>query len=103
MRMKIEYLMVKTNNDFCSTVDQFKSLLLSNKRITMTEDSINFSNTTLEYTLSATEVNWKKNKEIVFYFMVSSAEEGAEILEDFDFLIHRINENCGQQFKINTI
>lgn len=103
MRMKIEYLLVKTNNDFCSTADQFKNLLMSNKRITMTDDSINFSNTTLEYTLSATEVNWKKNKEIVFYFMVSSAEEDVEILENFDLLIHRINENCGQQFLINTI
>ena len=65
--LKTEYLLIKTQNDFCSTVDQFKSLLLSNKRLSIDENSIQFSGVSFDYTLTAQEVVWKKNKEIVFY------------------------------------
>ena len=101
--MKIEYLLIKKNNDFCSTKDQFKSLLLSNKRISMDDKSIQFSGIFLNYTLKDQEVIWNKNKEIVFYFCVSVEDANIKELEDFDHLLHRINDNCGNQFIINTI
>ena len=100
--MKIEYLLIKSNNDFCSSTEQFKSLLRSNKRITMDERTIRFSDVTLDYTLNAQEVAWKY-KEIIFYFIVTSEKKNVTVLENFDCLLHRINENYGNQFKINTI
>jgi len=101
--LKIEYLLIKTDNDFCSTTEQFKSLLLSNKRISMNETSIQFSGVSLGFTLTEQAVVWKKKKEIIFYFSVSAEEDNIDKLEDFDILLHRINDNCGCQFIINTI
>ena len=99
--MKIEYLLIKSNNDFCSSVEQFKSLLCSNKRVFLTADEIKFSGTSIAYTLTSQEVTWKKNKEVVFYFTVEG--ENPKKLEELDALLHRINDNCGNQFMINTI
>ena len=76
--MKIEYLLIKPNNDFCSNEEQFICLLKSNKRIAIDNEHIKLSKCSFDYTLKSSEVNWKKNKEI-------------------------INEECGNQFKINTI
>ncbi len=101
--MRIEYLLIKPNNDFCSTIVQFKSFLLSNQRISMDDKTIAFSGINLDYTIMAQDVVWKKNKEIVFYFTVSTDAKNVLILENFDYLLHRINEECGNQFKVNTI
>ena len=79
--MKIEYLLIKKKDDFCSTRAQFKSLLLSNKRIAMDEESIHFSGVSLRYTLTDQEVIWRKNKEILFYFTVSIEEENINKLQ----------------------
>lgn len=101
--MKIEYLLIKPNNDFCPTVVQFKNLLLSNQRINIDERTVAFSGISLDYTLTDEEVVWKNKKEIVFHFTVSTDAKNVSILEDFDVLLHRINEKCGNQFKVNTI
>lgn len=101
--MKIEYLLIKPNNDFCSNEEQFICLLKSNKRIAIDNEHIKLSKCSFDYTLKSSEVNWKKNKEIVFYLTVCTEEKNVSKLEEFDSLIHRINEECGSQFKINTI
>lgn len=101
--MKIEYLLIKSNNDFCSNMDQFKSLLQSNRRIIMDDEHITFSGVSLGYTLNVTEVDWRGKKEIVFYFTVCTDEQNVEALEGFDVLLHRINDKCGSQFKVNTV
>ena len=69
----------------------------------MDDKTIAFSGINLDYTIMAQDVVWKKNKEIVFYFTVSTDAKNVLILENFDYLLHRINEECGNQFKVNTI
>lgn len=102
--MKIEYLLVKTKDDFCASIEQFKNLLLSNNRITMDEEHITVSKVCFNYTLSMVEVNWKTNKEIVFSFTISiDDQEHVEAIESIDALIRRINEVYGYPFAINTI
>lgn len=102
--MKLEYLLIKSNNDFCATEEQFKSLILSNKRLTMDDDQIQFSGENFTYMLTSQVVKWKKRSEIVFYFVISTEDDvNVQKLEDFDKLLHRINDECGNQFIINTI
>lgn len=101
--MKIEYLMIKDSNDFCATTDQLKSLLTSNKRLTIDSEQIFFSDVKFDYSLSANYVEWKKQKQIVFYLVLDTSDDNAEKLEELDILLHRINKTCGNQFVINTI
>lgn len=103
--MKIEYLLIKSKNDFCCSVEQFKSLLLTNKRISISADKLLFSKASFDYSISLQEIKGKK-KEVVFYFSISSDTENDEIvskLENFDKLLQRINVESGNMFKINTI
>lgn len=101
--MKIEYLLIKPNNDFCSNENQFKSLLLTNKRLSISEDCIKFSKVSFGFKLSSMKINHKKNKEIVFHFTVFTEDKHVKELEDLDVLIHRIISECGNQFNVNTI
>lgn len=103
--MKIEYLLIKRNNDFCCTAEQFKSFLLTNKRLSISADKLTFDKVCFDYSISIQEINSKKN-ELAFYFSIFSDTDKDEIvskLEDFDKLLQRINTECGSMFKINTI
>lgn len=102
--MKLEYLLIKTENDFCSTEEQFKNFLQTNMRIHIGNDQITFSGIHLTYTLGVEHIAWGKSKDIVFRFEVSvSSTEDVTKLEEFDVLIRRINSELGGLFKINTI
>lgn len=104
--MKIEYLIIKTKDDFCQDVEQFKSLLLSNTRLKITGDVIRFQNTDFGFVITNYEITDKKKKETVFYFQISTNESDDSIatkLEEFDALLHRINFEYGNHFTINTI
>lgn len=108
--MRIEYMLIKTQNDFCQTIEQFKSLLSSNSRITFSDDTLRFEKTMFNIKLSSKNIEKEKKRknkpEIVFYFQISSEEDSNTIankLGDFDILLRRINSQYGAQFIINTI
>lgn len=100
--MTIEYLLVKKQDDFFSTEEEFLNLLKTNARIKIKDTKIQFSKASLTYKLSKDEVPEKK--EIIFHFTVSvEKEEQISKLEEFDSLLRRINSECGKQFVIDTI
>jgi len=104
--MKIEYILIKGNDDFCKTIDQFKSFLKTNCRISLKNNKLFFSEVSFSYSLSVQEVKWKSKKEIVFYFIVTSPDDNDNSiskLEEFDKLLCRVNQINGNQFSINTI
>lgn len=104
--MRIEYELIKENNDFCKTIDQFKSFLKTNCRISIKNNKLLFSEVSFDYSLSVQEVKWKSKNEIVFYFMIISPDDNGNSvnkLEEFDKLLCRVNQINGNQFSINTI
>lgn len=107
--MKIEYLLIKTQNDFCQTVEQFKNILTSNVRLTFSSDKLlTFKKVKFNYSISTYNIDTTQNHETVFYFQIVSTSESddlytAEIMEKFDYLLRRINSEYGDIFKINTI
>lgn len=109
--MKTEYLLIKTKKDFCSNKEQFKNLLLSNSRITIEDSTIKLAQDSFTYGLIMQDVTWKNKHEVVFYLTIEAKSSGTEIdndsicaaLERFDIFLQRVNSECGNQFKINTI
>lgn len=104
--MKIEYILIKKSDDFYSSVEQFKNLLMTNSRISVEEESIIVSDNRYSYNLSTQEVKWGKRKDRIFNFTVSTdnnAERDAANIEIFDRLLRRIINESGDQFIINTI
>lgn len=104
--MKIEYMLIKQKDDFYNTVEQLKNLLHTNSRIELNDDSLMVSGVELSYSLTVKEINTGNKAEMVFCFDVSVREENDNIaikLEEFDVLLRRINSECGNHFKINTI
>ena len=106
--MKLEYILIKKKDDFCNNDEQFKNLLLTNRRIFIKDNNyLEFSKTVFSYTLSSKEVKVPKNTEIVYFFNIfaftSECSETAKKLEDFDELLRRINTKLGNHFTINII
>lgn len=104
--MIIEYVLIKSENDFCKDIDQFKSLLQANSRITFEDNYCYLSGKRFNYSLTSNNVKWDKRKEVVFYFAVSTEsnnEKDADLIEAFDAFIRRVNSECGNHFVINTI
>lgn len=123
--MKTEYIFVKTRDDFCIEIGQFKSLLMTNTRITMSAEdaggkqmknascesgTLKFKETSFRYTVKCDEVDKTsgtgKQGEVMFHLTVSadsSDDATAAALEELDQLLHRINQQCGDQFTVNTI
>ena len=88
--MNIEYIFVKSKDDYCSSLQAFKNFLRSNKRIEfkMMEDNTEhfyFDNIELKYGLDFNKV--EKSEEIIFHLALETAEPGEnqiEILEEVD-------------------
>lgn len=103
--MRIEYLLFKSNNDICSNIDSFKSLLTSNLRVIFDQNNLlNVGDSVYSYYLSMCVV--ESAKEVSFNLIIETQKkdhEGAEELEKFDQLLHRINNEYKTIFKINTI
>ncbi len=110
--MKMEYIFVKPQDEYCSSRDQFCDFLCLNNRIKFRHTDKKASNKVvllfdayeLEYRLE--HVIAEKSQESVFHFIVeisNDSEKGIDILEDFDAIIHAINDKNGNQFSINTI
>lgn len=103
--MKIEYLLMKKQDDFCQNIEQFKNLISSNVRIVFENDSLLIDKKKLQYIITVDNV--EASKEIMFYFQISSLTapsevEQVQLLETADELIRRINDNY-QGFHINVI
>lgn len=109
--MKTEYILIKTSNDFCSNIEQFKNLLLSNSRITIEGSTIHLAKDSFTYSLNMQDVTWKKKHETVFYLAIETKPSANKkdndsvcaALEKFDEFLQRVNSECGNQFRINTI
>lgn len=107
--MNIEYIFVKSKDDYCSSLQAFKNFLSSNKRIEfkMMEDNTEhfyFDNIELKYGLDFNKV--EKSEEIIFHLALETAETGEnqiEILEEVDLVLKEINQKTGNLFSINTI
>lgn len=103
--MKIEYLFVKKNDDFCNTEEQFKSMLLSNSRISFQDNFLSIGKYKLEYVIKQDAVD--AINEILFFLSIEGVndedeEQQLKALEEADHLIRRIVEQY-KIFYINTI
>lgn len=102
--MRIRYLLVKSKDDFCQNIEQFKNLLSVNSRITIDEENIRVSQKDVRYKIEMHEI--EEVREIVFQLTLE-AEQGKEedrvcALESVEGVLRRINEELGL-FQINTI
>lgn len=104
--MKIEYIFIKPENEYCISEEGFQNFLCTNRRLAFNTENKNllFDEHELQYALESVVV--EKSKEVIFHLIVESISdenEQAEILESFDCLIREINTKCGELFSINTI
>lgn len=107
--MKIEYIFVKSQDDYCNSLELFKNFLSTNRRIEfkVTEDSkehFYFDDIEIKYGLEFAEV--EKSEEIIFHLAletIGSDEEQVKALEELDQIIKEINQKTGSLFSINTI
>lgn len=102
--MKIKYLLVKKKNDFCQNIEQFKSLLSVNARMTMDENNIKVGQKEVGYKIEMHEI--EEAKEIVFQLTLDAEQDKEEdqvgALESVEGVLRRINDEIGL-FQINTI
>lgn len=103
--MRKEYLFVKKKDDFCNSIEQFKSMLLSNSRIELCDNQLKIGQQRLEYSIN--QDNIERVHEVMFFFCIrgmddESEEQQLKALECADALIRRIIEQY-KIFYINTI
>ncbi len=104
--MRIEYLFIKSKNDFCESVDLFIKFLETNGRLSFSEKKLLLSKQSFDYELTLKDVIWKKRQERVFHLCVQinkTDDEIARTMEELDSLFKRINKTNGEQFIIYTI
>lgn len=108
--MRMEYIFIKPADEYLTSKDMFRNFLSSNMRITfkidnaLNEEILMFDNKELDYRLECMEA--EQSKELFFHLVVEieeDEEKDVNVLEDFDKLIKKINEKCGNQFLINTL
>lgn len=109
--MNVEYIFIKSANEYYASEEMFRNFLCTNKRIKfkgIKDESdkmiLLFDTHELEYALEFVTV--EKSKEIIFHLIVKTTGNEAEqvkLLEEFDCLIKDINEKNGKHFSINTI
>ncbi len=110
--MKMEYIFVKPQDDYCSSKEKFLDFLCLNSRIQFNNKDVKsenrifmlFDDNELEYRLEHVLV--EKSQESIFHFIVEMADSGenqVEVLEKFDSMIHNMNERSGNLFSISTI
>lgn len=106
--MKMEYIFVKSKDDYCNSLEAFKNFLSANKRIKFksidNKEHFYFDNIELKHGLEFTEV--EKSEEIIFHLAletVKSDDNQVEVLEGVDCVLKEINQKIGNLFSINTI
>jgi len=103
--MKIEYIIIKREDDFCDSVERFKNLLSTNSRITFANSKIKFSNVALDYIIKTEKIENKKERIFQLTFSCNDSDENKSVknLEKFDKLFKRIIKESGIKFILNTI
>ena len=71
--MKLEYLLVKIRDDFCQDIEQFKSLLSSNTRLVLHDDTLEADHKVLSYHIVKYDV--ESSKETVFHITFQAEQE----------------------------
>ncbi len=108
--MRMEYIFIKPADEYLMSKDMFRNFLSSNMRVTfkidnaLNEEILMFDNKELDYRLECLEA--EQSKELFFHFVIEIKEDEEKdvgVLEDFDKLMKKINEKCGNQFLINTL
>lgn len=101
--MRMEYIFIKPNDDYCTTVEGFLNFLCSNRRIKCEKNRLLFDLHCIDYKLEL--VNTENLEEIMFHLdvEVKESEEEVDVLEEFDAILKHINEHQGMLFIINTI
>lgn len=101
--MRMEYIFIKPNDDYCTTVEGFLNFLCSNRRIKCEKNRLLFDLHCIDYKLEL--VNTENLEEIMFHLdvEVKESEEEVDVLEEFDAILKHINEHQGTLFIINTI
>lgn len=103
--MKIEYIIIKKEDDFCNSVERFKNLLSTNSRITFENSKIKFSNVALDYSIKTEKIQNKKERIFQLIFISNESDESRSVkhLEKIDKLFKRIIKKSGIKFNLNTI
>lgn len=108
--MRMEYIFIKPADEYLMSKDMFRNFLSSNMRVTfkidnaLNEEILMYDNKELDYRLECLEA--EQSKELFFHFVIEIKEDEEKdvgVLEDFDKLMKKINEKCGNQFLINTL
>lgn len=101
--MRMEYIFIKPNDDYCTTFESFLNFLCSNRRIICEKDTLLFDSYRLSYKLEL--MNAENSEETIFHFDIETeeTEKQVNILEEFDAILKEINVRQGNLFIINTI
>ncbi len=113
--MKIEYILIKHKNDFCQTTRGFINLLSSNERLNSLEyfsssknaesGSFQFNKKSFKYDTLLIKPDFN-DSEVCFKFTVeveNNSKNSAEILDQFDEFLIRVNNEFGNIFHINYV
>lgn len=102
--MNLEFLFIKTKDDFCQNINQFKSLLSSNTRLVLKDNSLEADHLELSYKIVMYDVT--ASREVIFHLYLEAKQKEEEnqvlALEKAESLLKRINDQVGV-FQINTI
>jgi len=103
--MKIEYIIIKKEDDFCDSVERFKNLLSTNSRITFENSKIKFGNVALDYSIKTEKIQNEKERIFQLVFISNNSDESRSVkhLEKIDKLFKRIIRKSGIKFNLNTI
>lgn len=102
--MNLEFLFIKTKDDFCQNINQFKNLLSSNTRLVLKDNSLEADHLELSYKIVMYDVT--ASREVIFHLYLEAKQKEEEnqvlALEKAESLLKRINDQVGV-FQINTI
>lgn len=107
--MKLEYIFIKTCDDYYSSEESLKNFLSVNKRLSFKQrnsasDILLFDEKELSFLLQKNDV--EKSDEVIFRLMIEAAGDEIQqvkVLEELDELLKEINKQFGKPFSINTI
>lgn len=107
--MKLEYILIKSCDDYYSSEESLKNFLSVNKRLSFkqrnnTSDILLFDEKELSFLLQKNDV--EKSDEVIFRLMIEAAGDEIQqikVLEELDELLKGINKQFGRPFSINTI
>lgn len=85
--MKIEYIIIKREDDFCDSVERFKNLLSTNSRITFENSKIKFNNVALDYIIKTEKIENKKERIFQLIFSSNDSDESRSVKKDWKSVV----------------